>query len=93
VKQPFEITVKGKGKQQVAGCGVESGILLANASYNVKRKGEIVHTQHREVSLRHFKEEVKEMKHGTECGVGLKFKCEPGDVIECFKIVDVKQEL
>ena len=55
MKQPFEINIKGARKLQVAGCAVDQGQLLSSGSFQVKRKGEIVHIQHKDVSLRHYK--------------------------------------
>jgi len=69
----------------VAGCAVREGELRRNAKMRVLRSGKVEHSG--EVSsLKHEKEDVREVAKGFECGVSLKdfddFK--PGDLLECF---------
>ena len=46
-------------------------------------------------SLRRFKDDVKEVQSGTECGIGVKQynDVKPGDQIECFERVEVQRSL
>jgi len=69
----------------IAGCRVKEGDIRRNCKVHVKRGNEIIFTG--EISsLKHEKEDVKEVKTGLDCGIGLKgfedFK--PGDILEAF---------
>ena len=46
-------------------------------------------------SLRRFKDDVQEVKSGTECGIGVSGydDVQPGDQIECFERVQVERKL
>jgi translation initiation factor IF-2 len=46
-------------------------------------------------SLRRFKDDVKEVQSGTECGIGVKQynDVKPGDHIECFERIEVARTL
>jgi translation initiation factor IF-2 len=53
-----------------------------------------VYKQYAGATLQHYQDEVTEIKHGNECGIGLDFKdIRPGDVVECYTRAEVKQEL
>lgn len=69
----------------VAGCIVLSGELRRNARMRVLRDGEAIH-EGSISSLKHEKDDVKEIREGFECGVGLKGfdEFEEGDVLLCF---------
>ena len=75
---------------QVAGCMVEDGSILKNKSVRVLRDDVVIHQGELD-SLRRFKDDVSEVKSGTECGVGIKnYKdIRPGDKVEVF---DRKEE-
>ncbi len=69
----------------IAGCRVKEGDIRRNCKVHVKRGNEIIFSC--EISsLKHEKEDVKEVKTGLDCGIGLKgfedFK--PGDILEAF---------
>ncbi|MFZ6029891.1 MAG: translation initiation factor IF-2 [Chloroflexota bacterium] len=69
----------------IAGCRVTDGELRRNGKMRVLRNGEVVHTG--EVgSLKHLQEDVREVRQGFECGVGLKHfdEFQTGDKLECF---------
>jgi translation initiation factor IF-2 len=71
----------------IAGCIVREGELRRNAKMRVVRQNKIEYTG--EISsLKHEKEDVREVQKGYECGVGLKefdaFKA--GDLLECFVV-------
>ncbi len=78
----------------IAGSQVTTGKVLRNAHGKVVRQGEIIH-QGKIESLRRFKEDVKEVGVGMECGITLTgFKdFEPGDIIEAFELEAVAQKL
>ena len=76
---------------QIAGCMVIEGNVLRNKPVRVLRD-EIVIFEGELDSLRRFKEDVNEVKNGTECGMGIKnYKdIKPGDKIEVY---DRKEEV
>jgi len=69
----------------VAGCKVLSGEIRRNASIRVLR-GEEVLFEGPIASLRHEKDDVREIREGFECGIGLKGfdDFEEGDILECY---------
>jgi len=77
----------------VAGCLVTSGKMLRGAQARIHRGGNVVFTGTLE-SLRHVKDDVKEISTGTECGVILHdFEdYQVGDVIEAFEIQEVRRQ-
>jgi translation initiation factor IF-2 len=86
IRAVFKLTKQG----YVAGCYVTDGKVVRNAECRVKRNGDIVYTG-RIDSLKHIKEDVREMTAGFECGIQFvnwnDFK--EGDIIEAFEIVRV----
>ena len=70
---------------RIAGCGVTDGVIRRNSLLRVLRDGEVIHTS-RTSSLRHFKDDVREVTSGLECGIGVeRFEAfQEGDVIEAF---------
>ena len=74
-------------KTVVAGCEVKSGKIIKGHKAYVERKGERLHDA-KIISLRHLKEEVKEMSVGNECGIILdpNFEIQTGDRIVAFKV-------
>ena len=81
VLQVFGLSKGGK----IAGCRVTEGEVKRNGKIRVTRGKDIVYEG--EVgSLKHEKEDVREMRQGFECGIGLKNfnDIQVGDVIDCF---------
>ncbi|MDQ7830552.1 MAG: translation initiation factor IF-2, partial [Desulfovibrionaceae bacterium] len=78
----------------VAGCGVLDGKLTRNAGIRLLRDGVVVYTG-KLASLKRFKDDVKEVTKGYECGVGLENynDIKIGDVIEAFESVEEKDTL
>jgi translation initiation factor IF-2 len=78
----------------VAGCGVLDGKLTRNAGVRLVRDGVVVYTG-KLTSLKRFKDDVKEVTKGYECGVGLENfnDIKVGDVIEAFESVEEKATL
>jgi translation initiation factor IF-2 len=70
---------------KVAGCRVTEGELRRNANLRILRDGEVIF-QGEFASLKHEKEDVREIRQGFECGIGVKDFQDfaVGDVIECF---------
>lgn len=75
---------KGRG-DAVVGCFVRDGAIRRGAAARVSRGGQIAYNG-RLSSLRRFKEDVREVAAGYECGLGLENWADPreGDVIEVF---------
>ncbi|MFW6235796.1 MAG: translation initiation factor IF-2, partial [Desulfovibrionales bacterium] len=78
----------------VAGCTVADGKLMRNSAVRLLREGVVIYTG-RLSSLRRFKDDVKEVTKGYECGVGLeRFNdIKIGDIIEAFEEVQEKATL
>jgi translation initiation factor IF-2 len=78
----------------IAGCGVISGKVERNASARLLRDGVVVATS-RISSLRRFKDDVKEVSQGFECGIGLENynDIKVGDEIEVFLTREVAAQL
>jgi len=77
----------------IAGCYVIDGLIRRGAKVRVKRAGEIVHNGSLD-SLKHIKEDVREMAQGFECGISLNnFNgWVEGDIIENYIIKELRRE-
>ncbi len=96
VREVYKISKVGT----IAGSYVTDGKITRNAHIRVVRNGIVIFPTkegvHGEVSsLKRFKDDVKEVKSGFECGVTVKNynDIKVGDVIEAYEIVEVKQTL
>ena len=78
----------------VAGCMVVEGTVKRSKPIRVLRDSVVVFEGELE-SLRRFKENVDEVRNGTECGIGVKAynDVQPGDQIECFERIEVQRTL
>ena len=78
----------------VAGCMVIEGVVRRNKPIRVLRDNTVIFQGELE-SLRRFKENVDEVRNGTECGIGVKQynDVQPGDQIECFERIEVQRTL
>ncbi len=78
----------------VAGSYVLSGKVQRNALVRVRRKGEVVY-EGRLDSLKRFKDDVREVAAGFECGIGIeKFDAwQEGDIIEVYQMVTKRRTL
>lgn len=74
-------------KVVVAGCYVSTGKLVARCQLRIVRDGIVVH-EGKISSLRRFKDDVKEVKFGMECGVAIESyrDVKEGDILEAFEI-------
>ena len=81
VLKVFPISKIGK----IAGCRVTEGEIRRNGKIRMKRGSDIVFEGELS-SLKHEKDDAREVRTGFECGVGLKnfHDIEPGDIIECY---------
>ncbi|NKI33800.1 translation initiation factor IF-2 [Wenzhouxiangella sp. XN79A] len=78
----------------IAGCLVVEGVVKRANPIRVLRDNVVVFQGELE-SLRRFKDDVKEVQAGTECGIGVKQynDVKPGDQIECFERYEVARTL
>jgi translation initiation factor IF-2 len=78
----------------IAGCFVQDGKINRNNKVRIIRDGIVVHTGNLG-SLKRFKDDVKDVTKGYECGLNIdKFNdINVGDIIEAFEEVEVKQTL
>ena len=77
----------------IAGCIVMEGVVRRNAPIRVLRDNVVIYEGELE-SLRRFKDDVNEVKAGTECGIGVKnYSVKAGDQIEVFERVEVERSL
>ena len=89
VRQLFRVPRVGV----VAGCYVQEGRIMRGASARVLRDSEVVH-EGKITSLKRFKEDVKEVQAGYECGVGIEDfnDWQEGDLLEAYTIEEVLPE-
>jgi translation initiation factor IF-2 len=90
VKQVFNITKSGA----IAGCMVQKGAIGRTDSCTLFRDQKEIY-KGKINSLKRFKDDVKEVKEGFECGIGLAnfSEIKPGDVIEAFTIKRTARKL
>ena len=84
-------TIRVPSVGTIAGSYVQDGKITRNAQIRVVRDGVVVF-EDRISSLRRFKDDVKEVASGYECGIGLeKFNdIKENDILEAFEMVEVK---
>ncbi len=90
VLQLFKVSKVGT----IAGCMVRSGTVGRTARARVTRDGTVVYTGTLS-SLKRFKDDVKEVREGLECGIGIENfnDLKVGDRIESFRMEEVKRTL
>ncbi|MBA6354109.1 translation initiation factor IF-2, partial [Colwellia sp. BRX9-1] len=78
----------------IAGCMVTEGIIKRSAPIRVLRDLVVIYEGELE-SLRRFKDDVAEVRNGTECGIGVKNynDVRVGDQIEVFETIEIKRTL
>jgi translation initiation factor IF-2 len=86
-------TFKSPKFGQVAGCMVLEGTIFRNKKIRVLRDDIVIFEGELE-SLRRFKDDVNEVRSGTECGIGVKnYDVKVGDKIEVFDKISVERSL
>jgi len=88
VRDTFKISKVGT----IAGCMVTSGKITRNAEIRLIRDGIVIH-EGSILSLKRFKDDVREVQQGYECGISLeKFNdIKQGDIIEAYEMVTVER--
>ncbi|WP_203294466.1 translation initiation factor IF-2 [Luteirhabdus pelagi] len=90
IRETFKISKIGT----IAGCMVTSGKIYRSSSVRLIREGVVVYTGEL-ASLKRFKDDVKEVSKGYDCGMQIKNynDIKEGDVVEAFQEVAVKKKL
>ena len=90
IRQVFSVSKSGK----VAGCMVTEGIIKRGCKVRLLRDNVVIHEGSLK-TLRRFKDEVKEVRESTECGMAFQnySDIQEGDMIECFEITEVARTL
>jgi len=90
VRQIFKIAKVGT----IAGCFVKSGVIPRTARVRVIRDGVEVY-EGTIASLKRFKDDVREVREGFECGIGVENfnDIKVGDLIEAYRIEEVARSL
>jgi translation initiation factor IF-2 len=91
IRQVIKVSKVGS----IAGCMVTDGVLQRNNKYRLTRDGAVVQENLALDSLKRFKEDVKEVRGGLECGLKLAGydDIKVGDRLEAYKTVDVARSL
>ena len=90
IREVFNITKVGK----IAGCMVTEGVIKRGCSVRLLRDSVVVHEGTLK-TLKHFKDEVKEVRDGQECGMAFENyeDIAVGDQIECFEVTEVARTI
>jgi translation initiation factor IF-2 len=90
VRETFKVSKVGT----IAGCFVTDGVVKRSDKVRVLRDGKVIYSTGIE-TLRRFKDDVKEVKEGFECGLKLANfdDVKKGDTLEAFEIVQKEREL
>lgn len=90
IKEVFNITKVGR----VAGCEVYEGVVRRGANVRLLRDDVVIH-EGKLSTLKRFKDEVREVTQGFECGMAFEnyHDLKEGDVIECFEVEEIARTL
>ncbi|HUM50560.1 MAG TPA: translation initiation factor IF-2 [Chitinophagales bacterium] len=90
IREVFKVSKVGT----IAGCYVLDGKVARSNKIRIIRNGIVVHTGELE-SLKRYKDDVKDVTKGYECGLKIKSynDIEVGDIVEAFEQVEVKRKL
>jgi len=90
IRETFKISKVGT----IAGCMVLDGKITRNSKIRIIREGVVIYTGEL-ASLKRFKDDVKEVNTGYECGLNIQNfnNIEVGDIVEAYENVEVKRKL
>ena len=90
IRETFKISKIGT----IAGCMVTSGKIFRNSGIRIIRDGVVIFTGEL-ISLKRFKDDVKEVAKGYDCGLQIKNynDIKIGDLLECFQEIAIKKSL
>jgi translation initiation factor IF-2 len=91
VRQVFRISKVGA----IAGCYATDGVIERNSQIRVTRDGVVVEKDRRLDQLKRFKDDVKEVRAGQECGMKIDGydDIKQGDILECYKTREIRRKL
>ncbi len=91
VRQVFKVSKVGS----IAGCYITDGVVERDAFIRVTRNDVIIEDNRKLEQLKRFKDDVKEVRSGMECGMKIigYDDIKEGDVLECFKNIEVARTL
>ncbi|MGJ8635376.1 MAG: translation initiation factor IF-2 [Phycisphaerales bacterium] len=91
VREVFKVSKVGA----IAGCYVTDGIVQRDAFIRVTRDGVVVENNRKLEQLKRFKDDAKEVRNNMECGMKVAGydDIKVGDVIECYKSIEIKRTL
>ncbi|MFA5592196.1 MAG: translation initiation factor IF-2 [Micavibrio sp.] len=91
IRQVFNITKVGK----IAGCMVTAGMVKRGAGVRLLRDDVVIHDNGTLKTLKRFKDEVKDVKEGMECGMAFENyeDIKEGDIIECYEVIEEARTL
>ena len=91
VRDVFRVSKVG----MVAGCYITDGFVERNSQIRVTRDGIVIENDRRLEQLKRFKDDVKEVKSGMECGMKIDGydDIKAGDVLECYKTIEIARTL
>ena len=90
IREVFNVTKVGK----VAGCMITDGVVKRGAKVRLLRDNVVIHEGTLK-TLKRFKDEVKEVKSGFECGMAFENydDIRQGDMIECFEVQEIARSV
>jgi translation initiation factor IF-2 len=90
IREVFNVSKVGK----VAGCMVTDGLIRRDSKVRLMRDSVVVH-EGRLGTLRRFKDDVREVQNGYECGIALENfnDIQTGDVVECYEVQEIARKL
>lgn len=90
IRQIFKIKKIGS----IAGCFVDKGVIQKNCKIRLYRNDVLIH-EGKLASLKHFQNDVAEVKAGSECGLTLDSyqDIHEGDVVECYTVQQIAKKL
>ena len=90
IRQVFSISKVGN----IAGCMIKDGIVKRGSRVRLLRDDTVIH-EGKLSTLKRFKDEVREVKDGYECGMGFENynDIKEGDLIECYEIEEIERSL
>jgi translation initiation factor IF-2 len=90
IREVFGVSKVGK----VAGCMITDGMIRRDSKVRLTRDSVVIH-EGQLGTLRRFKDDVREVQNGYECGIALENynDIQVGDVIECFEVQEIARRL
>jgi translation initiation factor IF-2 len=90
VREVFNISKLGR----IAGCLVTEGVVRRASKVRLLRDDVVIYEGDLQ-TLKHFKDEAREVRAGSECGIAIEnyHDIQVGDVIECYEVEEVARTL